>query len=162
VNVLSSKAQILKEYVEWTYNSLNETIKGLDEQELKWHPTPESNNIEWTLNHLSRISNLSLPRIMKGDPNYKPFGWPDDYKDREIGFDKLLSDIAQGKALVLNEINKLTDEQLEADIPLWGGTRKRKIGLFAYIGELIHHRGQIAFIRGTIKRKREKDPNFLC
>ena len=159
---MSLKAQILKEYAEWTYNSLSETVKGIDDQELKWNPTPESNSIQWILNHLSRISNLSLPRIIKGDPNYKPFGWPDDYKDRQLTFEKVMSDIAQGKAMVIDGLNKLTDEQLEQEIPLWGGTRKRKIGIFAYIGELIHHRGQIAFIRGTIKRKREKDPNFLC
>jgi hypothetical protein len=56
---------------------------------------------------------------------------------------------------------KLKDEQLEEEIPLWGGKQKRKTGVFAYIGELYHHRGQAAFIRGTVKRLKEKDPSFL-
>ena len=67
-----------------------------------------------------------------------------------------------GKRAALDGIGKLTDAQLEEEIPLWGGTKKRKIGLFAYIGEIIHHKGQILYIRGTVKRFKAKDPNFLA
>jgi len=55
----------------------------------------------------------------------------------------------------------LSDEQLEEVLPMMSGPYPRKIGLFAYVGELFHHRGQIAFIRGTVKRLRERDPGFL-
>jgi len=159
---MSAKAQILREYAEWVFDSLNEAVKDLQPEEAEWKATEESNNILWILNHLARITNLSLPRIIKGDPNYKPTSWPDDYKDRNLTVQRYMEDIAAGRRTVLDGIGKLTDAQLEEEIPLWGGKRKRKVGLFAYIGELIHHRGQIAFIRGTIKRKKEKDPNFLA
>jgi hypothetical protein len=72
-----------------------------------------------------------------------------------------MDDLNKGKKHVLDGIASLTEEQLEEEIPLWGGTRKRKIGLFAYLGEIFHHRGQIAYIRGTIKRLKERDPEFL-
>ncbi len=74
----------------------------------------------------------------------------------------MLEDIDAGKKAVLEGIGKLSDADLEEEIPLWGGKRKRKTGLFAYLGEIVHHRGQIAYLRGTIKRLKEKDPKFLA
>jgi uncharacterized damage-inducible protein DinB len=158
---LSEKSEILKEYAEYIFESLQNTNKDLTEKEIDWRPVPESNNIRWILNHLARIANVSLPRIIKGDLEYVPEGWPEDYRDKTHTLEKMLSDIEKGKKAVVEGIGKLTSKDLEAEIPLWGGTRKRKTGLFAYLGELIHHRGQIAALRGDIKRRREKDPNFL-
>ena len=158
---MSAKAQILKELTEYHYNTLEDTLRGLDEQEANYKPTEESNSIEWEVNHLCRISNVALPRILRGDTNYKPRDWPDDYKDRHYSLAKYMEDLATGKRTVLDGIGKLADAQLEDDISLWGGTKKRKVGLFAYIGEIIHHKGQIAYIRGTIKRLKAKNPNFL-
>lgn len=161
VNKMSEKTQILKEYAEYHFNSLEETLKGLGEDEANYKPTDESNSIEWIVNHLCRISNTALPRIIKGDPNYKPIGWPDDYKEKHYSLDKYMADLAAGKKMTIDGISKLMDTQLEEEITLWGGTKKRKIGLFAYIGEIVHHKGQIAYIRGTVKRFKAKDPGFL-
>jgi len=158
---LSEKSLILKENAEYIYESLGRAVEGLTEKEAAWRPTEVSNSTEWILNHLARISNLSLPRIIKGDPGYVPDGWPSDYRDTHHGLEKMLSDIEAGKKAVLEGLGKLTSTQLEEEIPFWGGTRKRKIGLFAYLGELVHHRGQIAYLRGTMKRLKEKDPKFL-
>jgi uncharacterized damage-inducible protein DinB len=153
---MSEKASILREQLEYVYNSLGRAVEGLGEEEYAWRPTEESNNIQWIMNHLSRITNLSLPRIISGDSNYAPKGWPEDYRDQNYSLEKVLKDIEAGKNKNLKDIGKLTNPQLEEDISLWGGTQKRKTGLFAYIGELIHHRGQIAYIRGTYKRLNEK------
>jgi len=158
---LSEKASILKEYAEYVYESLERALEGLMEKEITWRPTEVSNSIEWILNHLARISNLALPRIIKGDPKYAPDGWPSDYRSKHHGLEKMLKDIEAGKKVVLEGIGNLTSTQLEEEIPLWGGTRQRKIGLFAYLGELVHHKGQIAYLRGTMKRLKEKDPKFL-
>ena len=158
---MSEKVSILKEYAEYIYEGLDGTLEGLTEKEAAWRPTEQSNSIEWTLNHLARISNLSLPRIIRGDPNYVPKGWPEDYKEKHYTVEKMMKDIASGKRVVLESLGRLTDADLEEEISLWGGKRKRKVGLFAYLGELIHHRGQIAYLRGTMKRLKEKDPKFL-
>jgi uncharacterized damage-inducible protein DinB len=152
---VSEKASILKEYAEYVYERFGRTVEALTEVEMKWKPTEASNNIEWILNHMARISSLSLPRIIKGYPEYKPKGWPDDYKEMHHSMAKMMKDIEAGKKTVLDSIGKLTSAQLEEEIPLWGGTRKRKAGLFAYLGELVHHNGQIAYVRGTYKRLNE-------
>ena len=153
---MSEKAAILKDQAEYIYERIGRTLEGVTEKEMKWKPTEVSNSIEWILNHMARLSNLSLPRIIKGDPEYKPGDWPDDYRDKHHSLEKMMGDIEKGKKAVLEGIGKLTSAQLEEEIPLWGGTRKRKTGLFAYLGELVHHNGQIAYLRGTMKRLKEK------
>jgi uncharacterized damage-inducible protein DinB len=159
---VSEKSSILKEYAEYIFGTIDKAVEGLTEKEMMWRPTEQSNNIEWILNHLARLSNVSLPRIISGDSNYMPKDWPQDYKDQHYKMEKMVKDIQAGKKVVLEGIGKLTNAQLEEEILLWGGKQKRKTGLFAYLGELIHHKGQIAYIRGTVKRLKEKDPKFLA
>ena len=69
---------------------------------------------------------------------------------------KELEDIEKSKKLVLLELGGLSNAQLEKDTTYWGGTRKQKEGLFAYLAEIAHHKGQIAYIRGTYARKQGK------
>jgi len=158
---MGDKASILAEQLGAVIDSLDRHVENLGEKEYTYKLTPESNNIQWILNHLSRIVNVSIPRIVKGDPNWTPKGWPADYKDQAYGLEKLMKDIKAGRKAAVEGLAKLKDEQLEEEIPLWGGKQKRKTGVFAYIGELYHHRGQAAYIRGTVKRLKEKDPSFL-
>lgn len=159
---MESDVAVLKRFAEYALGSLERTCEGLTEKEADWKPIEEANNAKWILNHLSRITNLSLPRIFMGDPNYTPEGWPEDYRDQTYALEKLLADIANGKDAVLEGLGGLTSAALAEDIPLWGGTKKREFGTFAYIGEIINHKGQIAALRGNIKRRREKDASFLA
>ena len=152
---------VLKRFAEFAFESLERTSKGLTNKEADWKPIEEANDVRWILNHLSRITNLSLPRIIKGDPDYNPEGWPDDYRDQKYTIEKLMSDIETGKKTVIKGLEDLSSEDLGVEIPLWGGTRKREFALFAYLGEIISHKGQIAAVRGNIKRRRDKDPGFL-
>lgn len=152
---VNDKAEILAEELEWALSSLERTCENLGEEEFKYTPTPVSNSIQWQLNHISRIVNTSLPRLIKGVTEYTPEGWPQDYRNQDYPLVKLMKDIKAGKSKALPMLKKLSNEELEAEIPMWGGTRQRKIGLFAYIGEVYHHKGQAAYIRGTYKRLNE-------
>jgi uncharacterized damage-inducible protein DinB len=153
---MSEKASILAEQLEWAVGSLVRACGELGEEEYKWKPTEVSNSVQWQLNHISRIVSISLPRLIKGVTEYTPEGWPEDYRDQDYGVEKLMADIKKGMKAAMDGLKGLSDEDLEAEIPLWGGTRQRKIGLFAYIGEVFHHRGQAAYVRGTYKRLHEK------
>ncbi|MGD2200291.1 MAG: DinB family protein [Candidatus Bathyarchaeota archaeon] len=153
---------LLRRFAEFAFGSLERTCESLTEKEADWRPVEEANNARWILNHLSRISNLSIPRILTGDPEYIPDGWPEDYREQEYKVKKLMADIKAGKKQTIEGLTGLQSKDLDEEIPLWGGTRKREFALFAYLGEIINHRGQIAALRGNIKRRREKDPNFLA
>ena len=161
VTLMDKDVEALKSFAEYAFDSLERTCIDLTEKEVEWKPVEESNNIRWILNHLSRITNMSLPRIMKGDQEYTPAGWPADYRDQTYSTEKLMNDLKAGRGAVLDGLSRLTSENLAEEIPLWGGTRQRQFALNAYLGEIVHHKGQIAMLRGNIKRRREKDEHFL-
>jgi hypothetical protein len=158
---MDNDVAVLKRFAEYAFDSLERTCAELTEKEADWSPVDEANNARWILNHVSRITNLSIPRILKGHPNYAPQGWAEDYSEQTIDVEKLLADIQAGKKTVLKSFEGLNSASLAEDISLWRGTKKREFGIFAYIGEIINHKGQIAALRGTIKRRREKDASFL-
>ena len=153
--ILNEKASILAEELEWAIGSLENACKDLTPEEYKFKPTPVSNSVQWQLNHIARIVNTALPSRIKGVESYAPEGWPADYRDQDYPLEKVMKDIKEGTAKAIPMMKKLSDADLEAEIPMWGGKRQRKIGLFAYIGEVIHHKGQLAYVRGTYKRLNE-------
>ena len=158
---MSEKMEILKEYAEYVFNRFGRTIEGLAEEELDWSPMEESNSMRWILNHLSRIVNVYAMMYIKGDPDYVPEGWPNDYAEKSLELEKLLGDIEKGKKAMLGGLDGLSSADLKAEITRRGTSRTRQAGLFGMLSEIVHHNGQIAYLRGTIKRHREKDPQFL-
>jgi hypothetical protein len=158
---MSAKAEVLREEFEFTFSALDRTLEGTDEKEYIYRLTPASNNIQAILYHLSRITNHNLPSIIRGEPYHTPGDKPAELDEPSKTLEKLLDDIDEGKGIVIEGVAGLSEEDLEKTVPLMAGPYPRKIGLYAYLGELFHHRGQIAFIRGTIKRLRERDSGFL-
>ena len=158
---MSAKAEVLKEAFQFAYEALDRTLEGTDDKEYTHRLTEASNDVQSILNHISRMTNLNIPRIISGDFSYAPEGWPDDYVEQLYSLEKLVNDIDKGSEKVLWGVADLSEEQLEEVLPMMSGPYPRKIGLYAYLGEIFHHRGQIAFIRGTVKRLRERDPEFL-
>jgi hypothetical protein len=158
---MSERVEILKEYAEYVFNRFGRTVEGLAEEELDWSPMEESNSMRWILNHLSRIVNVYAMMYIKGDPDYVPEGWPNDYAEKSLELEKLLGDIEKGKKVMLGGLDGLSSADLKAEITRRGTSRTRQAGLFGMLSEIVHHNGQIAYLRGTIKRHREKDPQFL-
>ena len=158
---MSEKKEMLKTVAENAFGRCDRVLKDMTEKEIEWRPVPESNNIRWILNHLSRQWNISIPRMIKGDSNYTPADWPDDYANSNPSLQKLMSDLEKGKAAVLSGIDALSPVDLDAEIDLGRGGRKRLLMILAYLLEAVHHEGQIAMFRGNIRRRREKDKTFL-
>ena len=159
---MSDKVELIKMFAEIAFERFDSTIKDLSEKEIDWRPVEETNSIRWILTHLSQQWNVGIPRILKGDPEYKPKDWPEDYVgNRSYSFEKIMSEIEKGRNIVMSGLEKLTLAELEAEIPLWGGTKKRQYGLLIYLSEIFHHEGQIAYLRGAVKRRRQTDEHFL-
>ena len=158
---MSAKAEALREAYEFAFEALTRTLEGTDDREYTYRLTPASNNIQAILQHLSRLTNHNIPSIIRRQPHHTPGDKLAEPDEPNKSLEKLLDDIDEGKEKVLGGVARLSDEQLEEVIPMMSGPYPCKIGLYAYLGELFHHRGQIAFIRGTVKRLRERDPGFL-
>jgi len=107
------------------------------------------------------LTNHNILSIIRGEPYHILGDQPDEPDEPDRSLEKLLYEIGEGRKKILEGVAGLSDAVLEETVPLMAGSYPRKTGLYAYLGELFHHRGQIAFIRGTIKRLRERDPGFL-
>lgn len=160
---MSGQVEFFKSLGETAFGRLERSTKELTKKEIDWRPMEEANSIRWILTHISRICNVGFPRIFKGDSTYTPKGWPEDYVGKtSYSLEKIMGDLEKGKDIVMCGLGELTQADLEADIPLWGGTRRRDFAVMAYLSEIIHHAGQIAYLKGAIGRRREKDSSFLA
>lgn len=158
---MSERINTLIDFSKYVFERLDRTLEGLTEEELDWSPTEESNNIRWIINHISRIINVITMMYLKGDPEYQPKGWPEDYREQKYALEKYLSDIHKGEKKMIEELKGLSSEELMDEVTRRGRTRTRQLGLYVMLSEIIHHGGQAAYLRGTITRKREQTPNFL-
>ena len=159
---MSEKIESLKSIANVAIGRFDVTMKDLKESEAEWKPVEEANNIRWILMHLSQQWNVGFPRTFKGDNNYKPAGWPDDYVgSKSITYAQLITDLSKGKAAVLEGFDKLKVADLNVEVQSYSGMVKRYDRLLRQISEIIHHEGQIAYIRGAITRKKQKDSHFL-
>ena len=156
------KTESLRAFATLAFGRFDSTMKDLKESEIDWKPVDEANNIRWILTHLSQQWNVGFQRTFKGDNNYKPAGWPDDYVgNKSVTFAKLLADMAKGRAAVLEGLGRLSAADLLVEVQSPSGPVKRYDRLMRQISETIHHEGQIAYIRGAIGRRRQTDSRFL-
>lgn len=157
------KVEFVKTFAEIAFERFDLMTKDLSKEEIDWRPMEETNSIRWILTHLSQQWNVAIPRILKGDPEYKPEEWPEDFVDKKsYSLEEIMNDLKKGRNIVLNGLEKLTPAELEAEsIPLWKGTRKRQFYLLIYLTEIFHHCGQIAYLRGAIERRKQTDEHFM-
>ncbi len=159
---MGNQVDLLKDYTENVFSRIDRTLNGVEEKHMMWKPTEASNNGDWLLNHMCRIANVSLPRILTGNQEYTPAGWSETYREDSHSLEDYKKDLSAAKTAIISALDSVTDSMLEEEIPLWRGRMfKRKAALFNYFGELVHHNGQIAYLKGTMTRLAEKDPDLL-
>lgn len=159
---MSERIEALKSFANAAFARYDASMKDLKEAEVEWRPDEEANNIRWILTHLSNQWNVGFQRTFRGDNGFKPTGWPDDYVgSKVITYAKLMDDLTRGKAGLLEGLKNLKPEDLAVEVQSPSGLVKRYDRLIRQISEIIHHEGQIAYIRGVIARKTKKDSRFL-
>ena len=143
-------SNILADFADYIFNRLENIADELGEEEMQWRPVEESNSIYWILTHTTRIAYLLIPQVL--NETYNPSGWDDDYEKHKHSLEELRNDLKKGREKVVNGISKLSEDQLSQEIEIWGRKRPLKEPLFMLLGELLHHHGQIAMLRGIYKR----------
>ncbi len=153
---MNEKGSVLADSLEWGVASLERSIKEMGEEEYRWKPTEVSNSVQWQLVHISRIINNAIPKIVTGDMEFNPANLPEDYHEQDHPVDKAMEDIRKGTEISAKLLREMPNEALEQEVSFWGNrTDVRKNPLFAYIGEVYHHKGQVTYVRGTYKRLQE-------
>ncbi len=140
----------LADFADYIFDRLTHTIEGLNDEELNWKPVEETNTIFWILTHTTRIAYILIPQVLSGTHN--PAGWDDNYEQQKHTLKELRRDLERARKLVVNDIRDLDERQLDEKINIWGSERPLKESIFALLGELLHHNGQIAMLRGIYGR----------
>lgn len=150
---MSCRVEAVKAFAEIGFMRLERATKELKPEQLDWQSCTEANNIRWILTHLSMEFHSFVPKIVKGDKNYAPKGWPEDYVgNKSYSLEKIMKDIESGKKNVMKMLAGLNDEDLKKEIDWFYGKRPKEFYLMLAISEIVHHEGQIAAILGVEKR----------
>lgn len=152
-DTLSEKIEMLKAFAMVGFGRLERATKDLTEEQLDWKSCSEANTIRNILTHLISEFYVFVPKIIRGDKEYKPEGWPDDYVGNEsYSLEKIKEDLEKGKAKFLKKLDKLTEEVLAEEMDWFYGKQSKQAYLMLAISEILHHEGQIAAILGVEKR----------
>lgn len=144
---------VLTDFAEYIFREITYTNDEITPEILDWKPVDEANSIRWILTHQTRIAYLLIPQVITGTNN--PAGWDDDYQEQPHSLEELRNDLMEARENVLSLLDGLGEEDLNREIMVWGSMRPRKEAIFALLGELMHHNGQIAMLKG-IKRRRDQ------
>jgi len=156
----------LDEYLQALYKA----IDGLSNNELKWQPSLESNNIIYLIWHMARVEDNWINQVIGANQNvWKKNGWDkkfpfdeDDYgkgyKNQDLANlpnmdkDLLMKFYEEQRSESLNVIDKLKNEDLNKDYKRLTGELKKGYWILGHVlVEESQHLGQIAYIRGMIK-----------
>jgi uncharacterized damage-inducible protein DinB len=141
---------VLTDFAGYIFESVTQTANEITPEIMEWKPVNEANSIHWILVHMTRIAYLLIPQLLTG--TYNPEGWDEDYEQQKHSLTELKEDLGKARLLVLSLLAALDEAQLDEEIMIWGSMRPLKEPIFVLLGELIHHNGQIAMLRGINKR----------
>ena len=150
--ILRESMNVLTDFAEYIYREIIHTNDEITPEALDWKPVKEANSIHWILTHQTRIAYLLIPQVIID--TYNPDGWDDDYQEKPHTLEELIKDQKKAREKVLPMIDGLSDEDLNKEIMIWGKMRPKKEPIFALLGELMHHNGQIAMLKGIKKRSK--------
>ncbi|MCZ6538520.1 MAG: DinB family protein [Chloroflexi bacterium] len=156
---------------------LARSLGGLELEEARWMPTPESNHILWILWHMGRMEDMwgSYLRGGVGPSACIEGGWADrlgidparngvgDSTEQVRGFpDVSVEEVTAywqaARDLLIPSVEMVTLDMLEITRPeLWPGAPERAPNLLWALGRIpvenSQHTGQIAYIRGLYAAK---------
>lgn len=150
---MTKKTDMLKAFASLGFERLERATKDLKPEQLDWKSCPQANTIRWILTHLSSELHAFVPKIVKGDKEYTPKGWPSDYVgNTSYSLEKIMGDIKVGKENLMKTLGRLKDTDLAEPLDWFYGVQPKEKYLILAISEIIHHEGQIAAILGVEKR----------
>jgi len=150
---MSDKTKTIKAFAQIGFDRLESATKDLSEAQLDWKSCPEANTIRWNLTHLNSELYGFVPKILTGNKDYTPEGWPEDYVgNKSYSLEKIMKDYETGKAKLLKSLDEVSEDDLAKEMDWFYGKAPREKYLLLAISEIIHHEGQIAAILGVEKR----------
>lgn len=132
-------------FLEEIHTTLERAIKGLENRELNWRPSPKSNTIGNLLKHIMGAEAFWIHHVVGGMETQRVR--TSEFKVKEFQIINLREEIVHVKEMTKKVMEKLTDEQL-AELRI---ARKKRTTVYWCLIHIIEHSaqhiGQIFYIR---------------
>ena len=129
-------------------SNFHKHLKDLRDDQWDWKPYPECKSIRETLVHLIQDDRAAVEAIEKNcEPDYETLmADAIALAARDIDYLKALSETSFTALLELL-ISRYADAPLDAEINVFGSTKKLGVGIPFFSSEDYYHIGQVSFIR---------------
>jgi hypothetical protein len=136
------------------WHSFAAALKGLTEEEARWEPPTDYQGFAWANGSALRIVfHVGADKIVQISTAFGESGidWTAmEHRFRAMGSNlKAAMQIAkEGHETVLDALEALSDDDLQIERPIWGGSRIPTGDLFMMLAEHdFYHAGQIVYVR---------------
>ncbi len=146
---------VLTDFAEYIFREITNTNDEISPEILNWKLVKEANSIHWILTHQARIASVLLPQVITRTNN--PEGWDDDYQKQPHSLEELKNDLKEAREKVGTMLDGLSEEDLNKETMVWRSRCSLKEPIFALLGELMHHNGQIAMLKSIKSRINSRD-----
>jgi len=147
--------EMMKAFTELGLGLLDRRTAVITEEQLDWKSCAEANTIRWILTHLTDEMYVYFPKVVKGDKDFRPKDWPDNYTgNSSYSLEKIKENLEKGKVNLLKMIDNLTPDELAEEMDFFSGVRTKQYYFLLGISEIFRHEGQIAAILGVENRNR--------
>jgi hypothetical protein len=138
----------LKLLLENGLGRLDETLDGIDEEDLDWKIHPESNTIRNIIKHIIQEWYERDTRTLNGDiiTYVEP---PEGLIKPDLTLAELHELLENGKQHLWSHLENVNESDLETEIDWFLGKKTTAEYIVHGFGEILHHEGQIAAIKAS-------------
>ena len=153
--------------VDRSYRWVKDACDGLNEDQLRYQPTPESNSIAWLVWHSSRVKDQVTARISREDEVWVTEGWaqrtgmesdatgvgdsPEQVASFPVASRLLFGYADSAHRAAMRRLSTVTPAQLAQPVEyVLGDTRPNWDAIRGMLGDSYSHAGQVAYLRGMV------------
>jgi hypothetical protein len=153
------------------HENVQQTVSGLDRQQLSWRADPDANSVAWLVWHLTRIQDDHVADVAGSDQVWLADGWADRFAlplDRhDTGYGHGTEEVAAvdvepelllgyhdaTHARTVEYVRTLSDNELDRIVDSrWDPPVTLAVRLVSVVDDCMEHAGQAAFVRGLVER----------
>ena len=153
--------------IDRSYRWVKDACDGLNEDQLRYQPTPESNSIAWLVWHSSRVKDQVTGRISREEEVWVTDGWaqrtgmdadatgvgdsPEQVASFTVASRLLFGYADAAHSAVMRRLSTVTPAQLAQPVEyVLGDTRPAWDAIRGMLGDSYSHAGQVAYLRGMV------------
>jgi hypothetical protein len=169
---MTTSAELLNDAFGRIHELVEQTVEGLDIDQLSWRVDVDANTIAWLVWHLTRVQDSSIASASAGDQVWITDGWSGKFAlpfdDRATGYGQSSGEVGSVRAsaeLLLDyhaavsertvacvasldekALDRVVDTRFDPPVTL-------AVRLVSIISDELQHAGQAAFVRGVVLRR---------